>query len=198
MLSNPRRNGCDHQRVIVIPHATLLLAALLLLGAGPLQAQVNETKYENYFLVGQFGEICTMCEIMVLCEAGDSVPQHAAIPDQGSFTLYHIHTRTFWSQVSTIWEWFIANFDSSLIAGHSRPVTVYTVNDGTWAPATTIDMRVSLDPPLLTLSDGHEIERVNRQWRHVSPPAALGYCQRLPLWESLAIIEKRSTGGARQ
>jgi hypothetical protein len=167
----------------------LLLAWLL---AVPAVAQVNDKAYADYFLVGQFGEVCTMCEVMVLCEAGAATPSYAGVPESGSFTLYHIHTRTFWSQVSTIWEWFIANFNSrSLAAGHSRPVTTYRVADGTWARLADGDLLISLDPPLIRLPDGQEIDRTNRRWRQTSPPAELGYCQRLPLWDALNVIEKR-------
>lgn len=169
-----------------------LLAALLLVQAAPALAQVNEKAYADYFLVGQFGEVCTMCEVMVLCEDGETAPTHSGIPEAGSFTLYHIHTRTFWSQVSTIWEWFIANFNSrSLAAGHSRPVTTYRVADGTWARLAGGDLHISLEPPLIVMPDGHEIDRRDRRWRQASPNADRGYCQRLPLWDAIGFIERK-------
>jgi hypothetical protein len=174
-----------------------LLALLLLLQALPALAQVNDEAYANYFLVGQFGEVCTMCEVMVLCEAGAAPPAHGAIPEGGSFTLYHIQTRTFWSQVATIWEWFIANFNSRpLVAGHGRPVIIHTVANGAWATPVTGELHIALEPPIVTLPDGREIERVNRRWLQSSPSADLGYCERLPLWDALDVIEKRSAGGA--
>lgn len=167
----------------------LLLAWLL---AMPVSAQLNDKAYADYFLVGQFGEVCTMCEVMVLCEAGSAPPQHKSVPENGDFTLYHIHTRTFWSQVSTIWEWFIANFSSqSLASGHSRPVTTYRVADGTWARLAVEDLHISLDPPLIRMPDGSEIDRRDRRWRQGAPPADLGYCQRLPLWDAVDTIGKR-------
>jgi hypothetical protein len=171
-----------------------VFAASLML-ALPVRAQINDPRFADYFLVGRFGEVCTMCEVMVLCEAGATAPVYGAIPANGSFTLYYIQTRTFWSQVSTIWEWFISNFSSRpLVGGHSRPVVTYTINDGVWAPPATGNMHISLEPPLISMPDGHEIERVGRQWRRADPPAALGYCERLPLWDALSVIDRQSTG----
>jgi hypothetical protein len=168
-----------------------LLAAVSL----PAVGQINQQEYEGYFLVGQFGEICTMCEAIVLCEATAIPAGHTAVPDGGSFTLYHLHTRSFWSQVSTIWEWFIANFNSKLIAGHNRPVTVYTVENGAWSAPAAAEVRVSLEPALLAVSDGREIDRRNRRWRQSRSARELGYCERLPLWDSLATIQAHATGG---
>ena len=112
-----------------------LAAGLLAASLSPVYGQVNNKAYADYFLVGQFGEVCTMCDVMVLCEAGTSPPAHQSVPADGSFTLYHIRPRTFWSQVGTIWEWFIANFSSKqLESGHRRPVTIHTVDAGAWAP----------------------------------------------------------------
>jgi hypothetical protein len=173
-----------------------LAAGLLAASLSPVYGQVNNKAYADYFLVGQFGEVCTMCDVMVLCEAGTSPPAHQSVPADGSFTLYHIRPRTFWSQVGTIWEWFIANFSSKqLESGHRRPVTIYTIDDGTWAPAVAGELHIALDPPLLATSDGREIERIGRRWRQSTPPAELGYCQRLPLWEALDVIDRHSTGG---
>jgi hypothetical protein len=88
--------------------------------AFPAVSQVNNPAYADYLLVGQFGEICTMCEAVVLCKATDRNAPYEDIPEHGSFTIYHLQTRTFWSQIATIWEWFIANFDSDSLA---TPVT---------------------------------------------------------------------------
>jgi hypothetical protein len=35
-------------------------------------AQVNSDAYRDYFLIGQFGEVCTLWEAVVLCEARQS------------------------------------------------------------------------------------------------------------------------------
>jgi hypothetical protein len=171
-----------------------LLASFLAVATGPATAQVNNPAYANYFLVGEFGEVCTMCEVMVLCEASAAPPAHAGIPEQGTYTLYYLHTRTFWSQVSTIWEWFISNFTTkSLEAGHRRPVTIYNVNAGEWTPAMPGEVQVSLDPARLAFSDGREIDRRDRRWQASATGAQpLGYCQRLPLWDAVEVLEART------
>lgn len=172
-----------------------LVAVLLLALALPAAGQVNNPAYANYFLVGQFGEICTMCEVVVLCDASAEPPAYPQIPEQQSFTLYHLHTRTFLSQVSTIWEWFISNFSSAgLEAGHTRPVTVYAVDNGAWGAPVTTEIRVALDPPLLTIGDDHQVDRTNRSWSRTSTKESLGHCQRMPLWDSLATIKAHHPG----
>ena len=170
-----------------MPARVLLL--LLLFVATPGFGQVNNPAYADYLLVGRFGEICTMCEAIVLCQASDSPLRRERIPAAGSFTIYHLQTRTFWSQISTIWEWFIANFDADSLArgGHTRPVIVYEVDDGNWHRPRTGAAHLSLEPATLTL-DEHVIDRVARKWRHDDSPDAVGYCQRLPLWESIDVI----------
>jgi hypothetical protein len=183
------------------PRALRPLGMLLAtwLAAMPAVAQVNDKAYADYFLVGQFGEVCTMCEVMVLCQAGDARPEYPSVPSSGSFTLYHIQTRTFLSQVSTIWEWFIANFNSrKLAAGHRRPVIIHEVADGRWSAPLNGELQISLEPPRLALSDGRQIDRTNRLWQQSTAQSPLGYCQRLPLWDALGVIARESTGGAPQ
>jgi len=168
----------------------LCIVALL---TTPLSAvgQVNDPAFADYFLVGRFGEICTMCEVVVLCRSGDDLAIET-IPETGDFSLYHVQTRTFWSQVSTIWEWFISNFNSkSLAAGHTRPVAVYEITDGRWSTAGTVDARVSLEPARIVIG-AQSIDRVDRRWLSGADEQPIGYCHRLPLWESLEIVEQRA------
>lgn len=171
-----------------------LIFAVLLALPFPAVSQVNNPAYADYFLVGRFGEICTMCEAIVLCEADGNNTQYERIPEGGSFALYHLQTRTFWSQVATIWEWFITNFDpeSLAVAGHTRPVTVYTVNGGRWSEPQTVVARLSLDPATVVI-DEHAIDRVDRRWFHSPTAQPAGFCQRLPLWESLDIIARHQS-----
>jgi hypothetical protein len=180
-------------------HRTVLRATLLataLLAAGSAGAQVNDPRFRNYFLVGEFGEVCTMCEVAVLCQSGDMPPPAEAVPAAGDFNLYMLQTRTFWSQVSTIWDWFISNFTSApLVGGHDRPVIEYTVANGAWSPAETHTMRISLEPALLALGDGTEVDRVNRRWQKSGGGEPLGYCSRLPLWDTLDVIKQRAPRG---
>ena len=171
----------------------LLLAALSL--AVPAPAQVNIDAYRDYFLVGRFGEVCTMCEVVVLCEAGDEKPRDDAVPAAGDFTLYHLQTRTFWSQISTIWEWFIANFAEEDLAarGHARPAHVYEVAAGEWSARKVVEARLVLNPPVIELG-GHNINRVSRVWQRADTGEAIGYCSRLPLWDALESIEASAPG----
>ena len=131
-----------------------------------------------------------MCEAVVLCAPGES-PAPAAIPDNGSFTLYHLETRTFWSQVATIREWFIANFTTDALAtgGHARPVRIITVTAGAWRNPETTEARLTLEPGVIEIAD-RSIDRVDRRWLHEGEP--VGYCRRLPLWSSLAAIENHA------
>jgi len=174
-----------------MPQRVLLL--LILFIATPGLGQVNNPAYADYLLVGRFGEICTMCEAIVLCQASDSALQHERIPSDGSFTIYHLQTRTFWSQVGTIWEWFIANFDADSLArgGHTRPVIIYDINAGAWSSPRTVDAHLSLEPAIVAL-DKHIIDRIERKWRGDSSPDVVGYCRRLPLWESLDVIAQHN------
>ena len=61
----------------------LLTAGLLTAPLSPAYGQVNNKAYADYFLVGQFGEVCTMCDVMVLCEAGATPPAHQSVPADG-------------------------------------------------------------------------------------------------------------------
>jgi hypothetical protein len=172
------------------------LALLMLPVAG--FTQVNLDKYRDYFLVGQFGEVCTMCEITVICAAGEAPPAAEHVPDAGTYTLYHLQTRTFWSQVSTIWEWFAANFSSEPLAarGHTRPVHVHRVTDGQWAPLEIIEARLVLDPGVLEFGPT-QIDRITRQWQDAATGQPLGYCVRLPLWETLDVIAQHTAEGGK-
>lgn len=155
----------------------------------PAASQINNLAYADYFLVGRFGEICTMCEAIVLCETTENHQPYETIPNSGSFTLYHLQTRTFWSQIATIWEWFITNFnsDSLATAGHRRPVRVYTITQGHWAAPQTVEAHISLDPATIVIND-QTIDRIERRWLRDTELRPVGYCQRLPLWESLETI----------
>lgn len=171
--------------------------AMILIGLSPSMAQVNIEAYRDYFLVGRFGEVCTMCEVVVLCQAGDERPSDEGVPGQGDFTLYHLQTRTFWSQVSTIWEWFISNFSSASLAarGHTRPIYVYRIGGGAWSGPEVIEGRLILEPAVLEF-DEFNIDRIERVWRLADTGEPVGYCSRLPLWESLESIEANAPGGA--
>ena len=171
----------------------VLFVALVL--AAPTRAQISVDAYRDYFLYGRFGEVCTMCEVVVLCQAGDDLPPEDAVPPGGDFTLYHLQTRTFWSQMSTIVEWFYSNFAPGDLAarGHARPVHVYRVVEGSWSAKEIVEARLVLDPGVLEFGD-HNIDRVTRAWRRAGTNAQVGYCSRLPLWDALESIEANAPG----
>lgn len=187
-----RGNGPGRAGIGVGGRAAAGLLALLLLDAA--SAQINVDAYRDYLLVGQFGELCTMCEAVVLCQTQE--PQGESVPDSGDFALYYLQTRTFWSQISTIWEWFITNFTQEGLAarGHTRPTHVYRVADGRWSPREVIEARLLLNPGLLSVGE-HRIDRVSRAWSNAETGAELGYCARLPLWNALERIEENAPAG---
>lgn len=170
----------------------LITTFLLSLPAGFARAQVNSEKYQGMLLVGEFGEICTMCEAVLWCSADENQPVITEIPANGSFTVYHLQTRTFWSQVATIWEWFAANFDTeSLAQGHERPVDIYAVKEGEWAAPVRLTAHIALEPPLLAFGD-HLIDRADNSWIAASDKHRVGSCQRLPLWDALDVIDAQN------
>ena len=137
-----------------------------------------------------------MCEVMVVCAPGAELPAEDAVPVEGTFTLYHLQTRTFWSQISTIWEWFISNFRQDELAsrGHTRPVFVYQVTDGAWSVREVIEGRLILDPGLLEFGD-YTIDRTDRSWDAAATGETAGYCSRLPLWDALDSVAANAPGG---
>ena len=177
------------------PHGVAVTLCALL-GAASASAQVNNPAYADYLLVGRFGEICTMCEAVLLCETGEPRAGEEKIPENGDFSLYHLQTRTFWSQIATIWEWFIANFDADVLAtgGHTRPVYVYDIADGRWSEARVLTARLTLEPATIDLDD-HAIDRIAFRWLSGPERLPIGFCRRLPLWDSLDVISAHAPNG---
>jgi len=173
----------------------LILAACWMVGTGVANAQVNLDAFRDYFLVGRFGELCTMCEAVAFCTEGAARPDYAQLPEVGNGTLYFFQTRTFWSQIATIGEWFMANFTSDALAvrGHARPVQVYDIQAGHWSGPRRFEARLVLEPGVIELDD-RRIDRVSRAWQSADGGRSLGFCQRLPLWDSLEVIAAK-TGG---
>lgn len=117
------------------------------------------------------------------------------MPPGGDFTLYHLQKHTFWSQMGTIWEWFVSNIrqDGLAARGHTRPVHVYRVKSGAWSPREIIEGRLLLAPGLLEFGD-HNIDRISRAWSGANTDAAFGFCSRLPLWDAFESIEANAAG----
>jgi len=149
----------------------------------------NSVIQEELLLYSQFGEFCTMCEAVLLCEEGEE-KSYNFIPNTGNFTLYHLRTRTFLSQISTIWEFFIKNFDGYEIKGHKRPVNIITIDSNQWSKSMTSDAEISIDPGLIYIED-RMINRVNNEWMN-NANESIGFCYRLPLWASIEKIEQEN------
>lgn len=48
-----------------------LVVLAVLTPADPVRAQVNIEAYRDHFLVGRYGELCAVCEAVVVCRAGE-------------------------------------------------------------------------------------------------------------------------------
>ncbi|MBL8224105.1 MAG: hypothetical protein JNM50_02140 [Chromatiales bacterium] len=140
-------------------------------------------------LVNRFGELCTMCEAMVACRAGDAAPADVAALQTGPYTLYHFQTRTFWGQVSTIFT-YLQRWIAPVVY-QERPVVIYTV-DGE-GPAGASRSRadgttgLSLDPARIIMGD-RQIDRSTSIWQDRDGQPA-GSCARLPLRATLTFLK---------
>ena len=155
-----------------------------------LDAQAQEMKSENseLLLYSQFGEFCTMCEATLVC-IDEKNKINDAFLDHESYLLIHLETRTFWSQIATIWEFFIRNFDGYQVKGHSRPAILYSSEMGNWFDIETTTAEISIDPNLIKIKQ-FVIDRETQDWID-HKEKKIGSCTRLPLWETLAHIDER-------
>jgi hypothetical protein len=169
---------------------SLVIAMTTLAGPG---ARAQEQQY--LLLMNRFGELCTMCEAVVLCAAGDVPPADVADlarPGIGPFTIYHFRTKTFWGQVATIWDYLIRWVEP--VIREERPVRIYRVGaDGAAGSGRSLEERManlSIDPPLLDIGD----RRINRQSGAWETPRgqAVGSCARLPIREGLGFVTSHS------
>jgi hypothetical protein len=94
------------------------------------------------------------------------------------------------SQISTIWEFFIKNFDGYKIKGHKRPVNIITIASDQWSKPMLSDAKISIDPDLIYIED-RMINRVNGKWMN-NINESIGFCYRLPLWASIEKIGKKT------
>ncbi len=172
---------------IVIGIVALVITISLLYST----AEVEAGDESSLLLYSQFGEFCTMCEAVLLCENTNTKDVHKALPQSGQFTLYHLKPRTFWSQISTIWEFFIKNFNDDAVKGHRRPVSIIKVDENNWSHPRVGAAQISIDPNTIYIEE-KMIDRENNQWIELDTHNHIGYCYRLPLWESLEIIAKHN------
>ena len=116
------------------------------------KARADEQQY--LLLMNRFGEICTMCEAVVLCADGDVSAVTVAdlgSPGTGPFTLYHFQTKTFWGQVATIWS-YLRRWVEPIIR-EERPVRhLHRRHRRNWGANRSLEermARLSIDPPLI-------------------------------------------------
>lgn len=166
------------------------LLAALLLGAGlavPATAQQNSASGPDYMLLqSRFGELCTMCEAIVLCERDG---ENGSGSSPVGYTMYHFHTKTFWGQVRTIYEYMIRWIQPVVSGG--RPVTIAELPVGSARPAEASSSRVMgylvLEPAVVEI-DGRQIDRWSGAWQD-RDGRVIGSCRRLPLRETLQALE---------
>ncbi len=60
-----------------------------------------------------------------------------------------------------------------------------------------VEARLVLEPGILKFPETI-VDRVNRRWLDADTQQPLGYCQRLPLWESLEAIAELSAEATEQ
>lgn len=165
----------------------LRLIAGMMLTLVALATNAQPRSSAHLLLGSDFGDFCTMCEAFVAC--GDSLPAEISespqlITEQNQATLYYFPTRTFWQQVMTIWTWFKSIFVD--VNAQSRPLTVYQIDKSNWQ-AHDADTVFSVEPPQISVPGGM-IERSEKLWID-DAGNTIGLCHRLPLWETLDIVE---------
>ena len=129
-----------------------------------------------------------MCEAVIVCREltfEEPVALEQLLDSQQPFVLYHLQTRSFWSQIATIWEWFVANFET--VSGHARPVIVYSRPEGGKPSVHTSEVTITIEPPILQF-EKLAIDRVSQEW--LKNGEMVGYCARLDLWSSLEFIQQ--------
>jgi len=164
------------------PWLAVLLALNCLSAPSALGEGVQPQEY--MLLHSRFGELCSMCEAMVLCTDGGPA---GSVPP--SYTLFHFQTKTFWGQVRTIWEYLVRWVQP--VRGETRPVYQYMEQSGPsgrlTTQATVLSADFSLDPPLIRIAN-RQIERWSGQWLD-DDGQVVGQCRRLPLRETLEVIK---------
>jgi len=172
-----------------------VVAASLAPAASGLRAADGEAPGEYLLLENKFGELCTMCEATVLCRNGEVSGIGVADldrPQTAPYTLYHFHTKTFWGQVGTIWDYLVRWVEP--VTTEQRPVSVYAVDDysgKTLRGGLTETMGIlSLDPARIDVGQ-HTIDRRTGEWRDADGTRA-GYCVRLPLRDTYRFLKSNA------
>lgn len=159
-----------------------------------LQPSPAKADEEFMLLTNRFGELCTMCEAIVLCEPGkQELDFDGALPQDmpPRFTLYHFQTKDFWGQIATIWDYF-ARWVNPVVA-ETRPVIVYEVAAGVRETQGTEIAGLSVKQAQITVGS-RIIDRNKRHWLGADGEM-LGACARLPLRDALLAYKAKGSWG---
>lgn len=178
---------------VVKPSWVFATGLLLLVGSLPLKLAADaEPETEYMLLQNKFGELCTMCEATVVCRADQAT--EIGVDDLGKaatapYTLYHFHTKDFWGQVATIWDYMIRWVKPVL--REKRPLTIYSVEDsgeGTARGSMSRTMAfLSLDPASIQVGE-RRIDRWSGEWL-AADGTVVGSCSRLPLRDTYRFLK---------
>jgi len=154
-----------------------------------------EIKNPEYMLLkNDFGELCTMCEATVVCSVGPIPPppvEQLERENAGPYWIYHFHTKTFWGQIGTIWDYMVRWIEP--VVRENRPVTIYKIPEAGIDSADRVRVEslayLSTEPAEVAVS-GRTIDRWSREW-HSEDGSVLGSCARLPLRETWPILTAR-------
>ncbi len=170
------------------PWRAVILCTTSLVCVSAVFAQEDDAQY--MLLKNEFGELCTMCEATVVCSESD-LPELADLtsPEAAPYTLYHLHTKTFFGQIMTIWDYMVRWIEPVIV--ENRPITIYRVPEGGIRSAsrnrTETSVSLSLEPALIEV-DGLQIDRWSQQWSAVDG-TVVGACKRLPLRETWRVLQ---------
>ena len=92
-----------------------------------------------------------------------------------------------WSQIATIWEFFIRNL--MVISQRTFKTGNTLFRNGNWFDAETTTAEISIDPNLIKIKQ-FVIDRETQDWID-HKEQMIGSCIRLPLWETLEYIDER-------
>ncbi len=166
---------------LTIGAAVCMILAVLLGGGATVQAQEDE---DLLLLTSQFGELCTMCEAYVRCEAvtGEQVQSS----NDAAFTLYYFQTKDFWGQIATIWDWFVHLIDP--VQSQNRPMTVFEKGEADKQTKLLTTAFLSLEEAKIEVP-GAWIDRHDGAW-YWEGGTLKGQCTRVPIGDAMALTRE--------
>jgi hypothetical protein len=118
-------------------------------------------------------ELCTTCDDVIRCTvaAGASAPV-------ATVTVYHLHKKSFWGQVATIWDYFIQIWKPQ--TSDERVLTIFDLTSADAMPSRVQDgLEAMLDANAMTITvPGAVISRTTGNWT-LADGTTLGRCELL-------------------